>query len=120
MTLPILNVLFINYLYCSGVVPSGCNYFVENNFFASTLCVCSYVMCVFTSMLRVCSHVMCVFLAPCCVFAVMYSVRVFRTKALVLELLAAVCLVSGGHDIILSAFDNLKEVGFVFSFVFTP
>ena len=33
-----------------------------------------------------------------------------RTKALVLELLAAVCLVSGGHDIILSAFDNFKEV----------
>ena len=34
----------------------------------------------------------------------------FRTKALVLELLAAVCLVSGGHEIILSAFDNFKEV----------
>ncbi|XP_078320987.1 formin-like protein 3 isoform X3 [Crassostrea virginica] len=33
-----------------------------------------------------------------------------RTKALVLELLAAVCLVSGGHEIILSAFDNFKEV----------
>ncbi|XP_032652816.1 formin-like protein 1 isoform X8 [Chelonoidis abingdonii] len=33
-----------------------------------------------------------------------------RTKALVLELLAAVCLVRGGHDIILSAFDNFKEV----------
>ncbi len=33
-----------------------------------------------------------------------------RTKALVLELLAAVCLVSGGHDIILAAFDNFKEV----------
>ena len=33
-----------------------------------------------------------------------------RTKALVLELLAAVCLVSGGHDIILVAFDNFKEV----------
>ncbi|XP_071240703.1 formin-like protein 1 [Salvelinus alpinus] len=33
-----------------------------------------------------------------------------RTKALVLELLAAVCLVRGGHDIILAAFDNLKEV----------
>ena len=28
-----------------------------------------------------------------------------------LELLAAVCLVRGGHDIILSAFDNFKEVG---------
>ena len=34
----------------------------------------------------------------------------YRTKALVLELLAAVCLVSGGHEIILSAFDNFKEV----------
>ncbi len=43
------------------------------------------------------------------------TVKVFpfvllRTKALVLELLAAVCLVRGGHDIILSAFDNFKEV----------
>uniref|UniRef100_A0ACB8G225 Formin-like protein 2 n=1 Tax=Sphaerodactylus townsendi TaxID=933632 RepID=A0ACB8G225_9SAUR len=35
-----------------------------------------------------------------------------RTKALVLELLAAVCLVRGGHEIILSAFDNFKEVEF--------
>lgn len=35
---------------------------------------------------------------------------IFRTKALVLELLAAVCLVRGGHEIILSAFDNFKEV----------
>eukprot|EP00062_Callorhinchus_milii_P005752 gi/632945549/ref/XP_007888122.1/ PREDICTED: formin-like protein 2 isoform X2 [Callorhinchus milii] len=33
-----------------------------------------------------------------------------RTKALVLELLAAVCLVRGGHEIILLAFDNFKEV----------
>uniref|UniRef100_A0A3B3ZYW0 Uncharacterized protein n=1 Tax=Periophthalmus magnuspinnatus TaxID=409849 RepID=A0A3B3ZYW0_9GOBI len=33
-----------------------------------------------------------------------------RTKALVLELLAAVCLVRGGHEIILSAFDNFKTV----------
>ncbi|XP_035254604.1 formin-like protein 1 isoform X2 [Anguilla anguilla] len=33
-----------------------------------------------------------------------------RTKTLVLELLAAVCLVRGGHDIILSAFNNFKEV----------
>ena len=40
----------------------------------------------------------------------MFSLIFFRTKALVLELLAAVCLVSGGHDIILSAFDNFKEV----------
>lgn len=35
---------------------------------------------------------------------------VCRTKALVLELLAAVCLVSGGHQVILNAFDNFKEV----------
>lgn len=33
-----------------------------------------------------------------------------RTKALVLELLAAICLVKGGHEITLSAFDNLKTV----------
>ena len=33
-----------------------------------------------------------------------------RTKALVLELLAAVCLVSGGHEKILSAFYNFKQV----------
>lgn len=33
-----------------------------------------------------------------------------RTKALVLELLAAICLVKGGHEIILSSFDNFKEV----------
>lgn len=33
-----------------------------------------------------------------------------RTKALVLELLAAICLVKGGHEIILSAFDNFKTV----------
>ncbi|KAH7965332.1 hypothetical protein HPB49_006077 [Dermacentor silvarum] len=31
-----------------------------------------------------------------------------RTKALVLELLAAICLVKGGHQIILNAFDNFK------------
>lgn len=41
---------------------------------------------------------------PACIFC--FS----RTKALVLELLAAVCLVRGGHEIILSAFDNFKEV----------
>ncbi len=34
----------------------------------------------------------------------------FRTKALVLELLAAVCLVDGGHEIVLRAFDNFKTV----------
>jgi len=33
-----------------------------------------------------------------------------RTKALVLELLAAICLVQGGHKIILKAFDNFKDV----------
>uniref|UniRef100_A0A182YPG2 Uncharacterized protein n=1 Tax=Anopheles stephensi TaxID=30069 RepID=A0A182YPG2_ANOST len=33
-----------------------------------------------------------------------------RTKALVLELLAAICLVKGGHEIILFAFDNFKIV----------
>ena len=33
-----------------------------------------------------------------------------RTKALVLELLAAICLVQGGHSIILKAFDNFKDV----------
>lgn len=27
-----------------------------------------------------------------------------------MELLAAICLVKGGHEIILSAFDNFKEV----------
>jgi len=32
-----------------------------------------------------------------------------RTKALVLELLAAICLVGGGHEIILNAFDNFKR-----------
>lgn len=36
--------------------------------------------------------------------------HLFRTKALVLELLAAICLVKGGHEIILSAFDNFKEI----------
>ena len=33
-----------------------------------------------------------------------------RTKALVLELLAAICLLKGGHAIILAAFDNFKQV----------
>ncbi|XP_058620590.1 formin-like protein 1 [Onychostoma macrolepis] len=33
-----------------------------------------------------------------------------RTKALVLELLAAVCLVRGGHEIIIAAFNNFKDV----------
>ncbi|XP_034076320.1 formin-like protein 1 [Gymnodraco acuticeps] len=49
---------------------------------------------------------------PCCVNEITLSLnsRNPRTKALVLELLAAVCLVRGGHDIILSAFDNFTEV----------
>ncbi|KAF3699957.1 Formin-like protein 2 Protein Man [Channa argus] len=49
---------------------------------------------------------------PCCVNEIALSLnsKNARTKALVLELLAAVCLVRGGHDIILSAFDNFKEV----------
>lgn len=34
----------------------------------------------------------------------------FRTKSLVLELLAAVCLIDGGHSIVLKAFDNFKDV----------
>jgi len=34
----------------------------------------------------------------------------FRTKSLVLELLAAICLVTGGHDVIIKAFDHFKEV----------
>ena len=42
--------------------------------------------------------------------SVCLSVLDCRTKALVLELLAAVCLVRGGHEIILSAFDNFKTV----------
>jgi formic-like protein len=33
----------------------------------------------------------------------------YRTKSLVLELLAAVCLVDGGHSIVLRAFDNFKD-----------
>jgi formic-like protein len=32
-----------------------------------------------------------------------------RTKALVLELLAAICLVKGGHELILWSFDNFKK-----------
>lgn len=38
------------------------------------------------------------------------GLHLLRTKALVLELLAAVCLVRGGHEIILSAFDHFKTV----------
>lgn len=45
-------------------------------------------------------------------FFLLVSSCFHRTKALVLELLAAVCLVRGGHEIILSAFDNFKEVGY--------
>ncbi|XP_064078269.1 formin-like protein isoform X2 [Macrobrachium nipponense] len=38
--------------------------------------------------------------------------RSLRTKALVLELLAAICLVKGGHEIILHAFDSFKDACF--------
>ena len=38
-----------------------------------------------------------------------------RTKALVLELLAAICLLKGGHNIILAAFDNFKQVNLMLS-----
>ncbi|XP_015284431.1 PREDICTED: formin-like protein 1 [Gekko japonicus] len=49
---------------------------------------------------------------PACVNEITLSLnnKSPRTKALVLELLAAVCLVRGGHNIILTAFDNFKEV----------
>ncbi|KAM6174990.1 formin-like protein 1 isoform 1-T1 [Erethizon dorsatum] len=49
---------------------------------------------------------------PACVNEITLSLKNknARTKALVLELLAAVCLVRGGHDIILAAFNNFKEV----------
>ena len=40
-----------------------------------------------------------------------------RTKTLVLELLAAVCLVSGGHQMILLAFDNFKKVVYLIQVV---
>jgi len=42
--------------------------------------------------------------------AISITHKSLRTKALVLELLAAICLVTGGHQLILSAFDNLKEI----------
>ena len=32
-----------------------------------------------------------------------------RTKALVLELLAAICLFEGGHTVIMDSFQNFKE-----------
>ncbi|XP_023691360.2 formin-like protein 1 isoform X1 [Paramormyrops kingsleyae] len=49
---------------------------------------------------------------PRCVNEITLSLnnKNLRTKVLVLELLAAVCLVRGGHDIIIAAFDNFKEV----------
>jgi hypothetical protein len=37
-------------------------------------------------------------------------VCVYRCKALILELLAAVCLVELGHDVVLAAFDNFRIV----------
>ena len=39
-----------------------------------------------------------------------YRAKKFRTHVLVLELLAAVCLVPSGHTRVMSAFDNFKEV----------
>lgn len=49
---------------------------------------------------------------PQCVNAIALSLnnKSLRTKSLVLELLAAVCLVEGGHEIILRAFNNFKVV----------
>nr|XP_009295890.3 LOW QUALITY PROTEIN: formin-like protein 1 [Danio rerio] len=49
---------------------------------------------------------------PSCVNEITLSLnnRSARTKALVLELLAAVCLVRGGHEMILAAFNNFREV----------
>ncbi|XP_067291417.1 formin-like protein 1 [Pseudorasbora parva] len=49
---------------------------------------------------------------PSCVNEITLSLnnKSARTKALVLELLAAVCLVRGGHEMIIAAFDNFKEV----------
>ncbi|XP_076826462.1 formin-like 1b isoform X2 [Brachyhypopomus gauderio] len=49
---------------------------------------------------------------PRCVNEITLSLnnKTARTRSLVLELLAAVCLVRGGHAIILSAFNNFKEV----------
>ncbi|KAM3923937.1 formin-like protein 1 [Leptodactylus fuscus] len=49
---------------------------------------------------------------PSCVNQITLSLtnKNARTKALVLELLAAVCLVRGGHELILSAFNYFMEV----------
>ena len=41
--------------------------------------------------------------------ALSLSHKSLRTKSLVLELLAAICLVKGGHQLTLNAFDNFKE-----------
>ena len=52
------------------------------------------------------------FFLPFLIFFLFQIHKKLRTKALVLELLAAICLVKGGHDIILRAFDNFKlELG---------
>lgn len=40
----------------------------------------------------------------------------FRTKALALELLAAICLVNGGHDLIISAFNRFRSVRYTSAF----
>ncbi|XP_016327404.1 formin-like protein 1 [Sinocyclocheilus anshuiensis] len=49
---------------------------------------------------------------PSCVNEITLSLnnKSARTKAVVLELLAAVCLVRGGHEMIIAAFNNFKEV----------
>lgn len=41
--------------------------------------------------------------------ALSFKHKEHRTRSLVLELLAAVCLVDGGHSIVLRAFDNFKD-----------
>ena len=50
------------------------------------------------------------FALNCCCYSCLPHVSVCRTKALVLELLAAVCLVAGGHELIVNAFTHFKKV----------
>ncbi len=45
-----------------------------------------------------------------------FVISFLRCKALILELLAAVCLVELGHDAILAAFDNFRIVKLSFFF----
>ncbi len=42
----------------------------------------------------------------------------FRCKALILELLAAVCLVELGHDVVLAAFNNFRIVKKMFNSIY--